>query len=368
MDMSAEKQRELTQVHRAIGDHDEDAWQTVYTTYNDYLLHWIGRTDSASRLCQQEREDLVHVAIAKFYQACVTTGKTAADFQDLARVYAYLRLCAKSVTLDALTRRLDTSSDLSWTYGTPDDPVAMIIEAEAAQELVQFVRSEVRTEQERILVACWLQQIPPREIVRHFAATFADLQAVYTTQHTFRNRLTYRLAQQRSVPGVLEPQLHTEPVPTIQAPREKNQPATHSIQHRPTLASVTPTESLCCATTGNVGDADEKERIEPPEASTERVFVTGMSNIMSQGCRSSVWTMQEPSEQCQSATPLSSPTTITYHQQIANCGKARCRKCREGIGHGPYWYAYHVCNGRSIRQYIGKSLPADVRNMFATQL
>ncbi len=50
---------------------------------------------------------------------------------------------------------------------------------------------------------------------------------------------------------------------------------------------------------------------------------------------------------------------VTYHQQVTYCGKLRCRKCRDGVGHGPYWYAYQIINGRTIRTYIGKHLPAD---------
>ena len=52
---------------------------------------------------------------------------------------------------------------------------------------------------------------------------------------------------------------------------------------------------------------------------------------------------------------------VTYHQQISFCGKPRCRKCREGIGHGPYWYSYQVVDGRTIRTYIGKTLPPGVQ-------
>jgi DNA-binding SARP family transcriptional activator/tetratricopeptide (TPR) repeat protein len=52
---------------------------------------------------------------------------------------------------------------------------------------------------------------------------------------------------------------------------------------------------------------------------------------------------------------------ITYHQQVSYCGKPRCRKCQEGIGHGPYWYAYQTANGRTTRTYIGKSLPPEVQ-------
>jgi DNA-binding SARP family transcriptional activator len=52
---------------------------------------------------------------------------------------------------------------------------------------------------------------------------------------------------------------------------------------------------------------------------------------------------------------------ITYRQQNSFCSKPACRKCREGIGHGPYWYAYQVVNGRTVRTYIGKTLPPGVQ-------
>jgi DNA-binding SARP family transcriptional activator/Tfp pilus assembly protein PilF len=52
---------------------------------------------------------------------------------------------------------------------------------------------------------------------------------------------------------------------------------------------------------------------------------------------------------------------ITYHQQVSYCGKPRCRRCREGIGHGPYWYSYQTVNGRTIRTYVGKHLPDEMK-------
>lgn len=49
---------------------------------------------------------------------------------------------------------------------------------------------------------------------------------------------------------------------------------------------------------------------------------------------------------------------VVYRQQFTHCGKARCRKCKEGEGHGPYWYAYWNENGRTKTRYIGVRLPA----------
>src|SRR5215467_339749 len=51
---------------------------------------------------------------------------------------------------------------------------------------------------------------------------------------------------------------------------------------------------------------------------------------------------------------------VTYRQQHTRCGKQRCRKCGEGEGHGPYWYAYWSENGRTVSKYIGVRLPASL--------
>jgi hypothetical protein len=52
---------------------------------------------------------------------------------------------------------------------------------------------------------------------------------------------------------------------------------------------------------------------------------------------------------------------VTYRQQVNFCGKPLCRKCQQGIGHGPYWYSYQVVDGRTVRTYIGKNLPPGVQ-------
>src|SRR5579859_3916883 len=51
---------------------------------------------------------------------------------------------------------------------------------------------------------------------------------------------------------------------------------------------------------------------------------------------------------------------ITYRRQFTRCGKQRCRKCKEGQGHGPYWYAYWSENGRTISKYIGTQAPPEI--------
>lgn len=66
---------------------------------------------------------------------------------------------------------------------------------------------------------------------------------------------------------------------------------------------------------------------------------------------------------------IPSHVTVTYQLQYRKCGKASCGSCRNGQGHGPYWYGYwHERGerskfGRKLKQgrlhsvYIGKVHP-----------
>ncbi len=51
---------------------------------------------------------------------------------------------------------------------------------------------------------------------------------------------------------------------------------------------------------------------------------------------------------------------ITYQLQHRKCGKTSCSTCREGQGHGPYWYAYWREGSRLRSGYIGKVQPTGV--------
>jgi hypothetical protein len=49
-----------------------------------------------------------------------------------------------------------------------------------------------------------------------------------------------------------------------------------------------------------------------------------------------------------------------YRQEPVDCGKGatgRCRKCANGPGHGPYWYAYRWYEGKMHKRYVGRRLP-----------
>ena len=57
-------------------------------------------------------------------------------------------------------------------------------------------------------------------------------------------------------------------------------------------------------------------------------------------------------------TELPNDQHITYQLQHRKCGKASCSTCRNGQGHGPYWYAYWREGSRLRSGYVGKINPS----------
>jgi Family of unknown function (DUF6788) len=53
-------------------------------------------------------------------------------------------------------------------------------------------------------------------------------------------------------------------------------------------------------------------------------------------------------------TQLPQDQHITYQLQRRKCGKSSCSTCRDGQGHGPYWYAFWREGTRLRSAYVGK--------------
>ena len=53
-----------------------------------------------------------------------------------------------------------------------------------------------------------------------------------------------------------------------------------------------------------------------------------------------------------------------YLLEYTKCGKAssgKCRKCREGEFHGPYWYSYSWDGKKMTSKYHGKRRPGEIK-------
>ena len=53
-----------------------------------------------------------------------------------------------------------------------------------------------------------------------------------------------------------------------------------------------------------------------------------------------------------------------YLLEYVKCGRAssdKCRMCREGEFHGPYWYSYTWTGEKTISKYHGKTRPGSTK-------
>ncbi len=53
-----------------------------------------------------------------------------------------------------------------------------------------------------------------------------------------------------------------------------------------------------------------------------------------------------------------------YLLEYVKCGKAssgKCRRCRDGELHGPYWYSYTWTGKKMVSKYHGKTRPGSTK-------
>lgn len=62
--------------------------------------------------------------------------------------------------------------------------------------------------------------------------------------------------------------------------------------------------------------------------------------------------------------------TVTLQHQYRKCGKKGCGTCRDGVGHGPYWYAFwkDPVTKKLRSAYFGKDDPRGTVNQTAKAL
>lgn len=56
---------------------------------------------------------------------------------------------------------------------------------------------------------------------------------------------------------------------------------------------------------------------------------------------------------------------VSYQFQRRKCGRPDCAGCKQGAGHGPYWYAYWRDGEKVVSAYIGKVKPVSAGLQFA---
>src|ERR671924_419563 len=168
---------------RAIVNRDDDAWACIYSQYAPLVLTWVTQHQSATPLLSQEGSSpLVNAAFAKFAQAL--TPVKMGNFDSLAAVLKYLKMCVHSVVADEVrsrqARQYEETLESIEYEPSGSDPADDVVATIAAQGLWQIIQEELNGEDERVLLyLAYVQGMKPSEISNQHSRLFPTVDDVY---------------------------------------------------------------------------------------------------------------------------------------------------------------------------------------------
>src|SRR5256714_14251404 len=178
---------------RAIVKRDDDAWACIYQQYAPLVLTWVTQHQSAAPMLGQDGSaPLVNAAFAKFSQA-LTPAKMD-NFDSLAAILKYLKMCVHSVVADEVRSRQarqyeETLEQIEHEPAT-DDPADDVVSNISAQNLWQVIQEELNGEDERVLMyLAYIHGMKPSEISSHHRRLFPTVDDVYRIKRNVLERL-----------------------------------------------------------------------------------------------------------------------------------------------------------------------------------
>jgi RNA polymerase sigma factor (sigma-70 family) len=178
---------------RAIVKRDDDAWACIYQQYAPLVLTWVTQHQSAAPLLGQDGSGpLVNAAFAKFSQAL--TAAKMGNFDTLAAILKYLKMCVHSVVADEVrarqSRQYEETLDALEHEPASDDPAEDVVSSISAQGLWQVIQEELNGEDERILIyLAYVQGMKPSEISSQHRKHFPTVDDVYRIKRNVLERL-----------------------------------------------------------------------------------------------------------------------------------------------------------------------------------
>src|SRR6266851_1362874 len=178
---------------RAIADADEAAWEAVVTLYRGLLIAQSARQVVRS-LVVEDAGFCVDRAFQRFWRA--TRARGIHEFQDLASILKYLKMCLASVLLDeARARRRQACvsiDDMSADACVSTDPSAEVVANIAQVDLWKAIDRELRNDTERLVVRLsFAAGLSPREIKALHPDLFPDVSEVYRLKRNHIERLRH---------------------------------------------------------------------------------------------------------------------------------------------------------------------------------
>ena len=177
---------------RALVEHDQIAWEHVYSHYSPLVESWVRRS-GAFVGSGESSEFFVGAAFTKFWRA--VSPERFATFATLAALLAYLQLCTSSVVIDSVRAQ-------SWAEMVADDalPADQMPRASADDEAIdrvsraefwRYIDTQLHCDAERaVVLGSFVLGMKPGEICDQRPDLFANVCDVYNIKRNVLSRLS----------------------------------------------------------------------------------------------------------------------------------------------------------------------------------
>ncbi|MGD9894259.1 MAG: hypothetical protein AB7R89_02075 [Dehalococcoidia bacterium] len=171
---------------RAVVGREDAAWAGLHVLFGRQIVGWCRRSGAP----EDDVDEFAQRAWVKFWQS-YTPAKFGVA-RDFAQVLRYVKLCSRSVVLDAARRqpatvRLDGDLHIAASIAAPD---AAYLQSEACTALWQLVEAHLHDERERVLVRLTFGLgMRSAEIQAHRPDLFPSVQDVYRLTRYVLDRL-----------------------------------------------------------------------------------------------------------------------------------------------------------------------------------
>jgi len=176
----------LELLHRALVQHDQDAWAGVQHCLSELVQGWLyGHPRREAALRWESEESYVALAFERFWQARV---QQQIAFKTLAGALTYLRASLNGALLDTLRAYTRPREVPLPEPGAPGEPSCE--DRPDSSELWEILQGVLPSEREqRLAYLLYHCNLKPREIVRLCQEEWSDVQEVYRLRRNILERL-----------------------------------------------------------------------------------------------------------------------------------------------------------------------------------
>jgi DNA-directed RNA polymerase specialized sigma24 family protein len=178
---------------RALLEHDEGAWELLYTQYGPLIAGWVKR-HPAFPSSGEDSAYFVNRALEKLWAA--VPPERFSRFPDLPALLRYLQMCVHSAILDHVRRTERLAVCVLDDVGAAGNPADVTVEDEVLahsyrEEFWREIERRLHGEKERCVVyGAFVLALKPRELLARFPNTFRDVREVYGIKENVLARLS----------------------------------------------------------------------------------------------------------------------------------------------------------------------------------